>query len=204
MKRRCPNECSSHLPPFTWASLEERPWILMRDDTVTPSERALFKDFCPCQKPPPPHAELSVWGGIRGWLRLISISKPLQCQLSEALHPPHPTPFVRMGFARLQGSKVNVCNVWGWHHPPWKSGVQTWMDMKNNTKTAWFLHLLFSLYVMVSLQKRSPVLFILKECLRLKGHPGRHSCAEYNLKFHHSVWSYIIWFPLDPDVIQMQ
>lgn len=28
-----------------------------------------------------------------------------------------------MVFIRLQGCKVNVCNVWGWHHPAWESVV---------------------------------------------------------------------------------
>lgn len=36
----------------------------MRDDTVTPSPRAPFKDSSPCQKPPPPHAEPTVWGAM--------------------------------------------------------------------------------------------------------------------------------------------
>lgn len=57
----------------------------MHGDTVTPSPRAPFKDSSPCQKPPPPHTLPTVWGGR---LCLISISKALNCQLSQAASPP--------------------------------------------------------------------------------------------------------------------
>ena len=36
----------------------------MCDDTVTASPRAPLKDSSPCQKPPPPHAEPTVWGAM--------------------------------------------------------------------------------------------------------------------------------------------
>lgn len=144
MKRWRPNECRS--PPlsffffsffFTWASLEKRPWILMRDDTVTTSLRAPCKD----SSSSPPQSQQS--GGLWGRLCLISISKPLHCQLSQAAFPP-------------VCAQVNVWNVWGWHHPPWESVLDTHGERKKATqRSAWFLHRVFSISLIALPQKSS-------------------------------------------------
>lgn len=163
-----------HNPPspllFTWASLEKWPWILMHDDTVTASPRAPLKDSSPCQKPPPPHAEPTVWGAM-GQVVLNQHFKaaPLSIIRGGAPSSLHAGQWAER--LRMTSPSLGVCCRHGWRG-------------ESDTKRARFLHRVLSISLIAfAVSAFGPT-----------AAPGRHSCVECNLKFHHSVWSYVFCF----------
>lgn len=81
----------------------------------------------------------------------------------------------------MTSPSLGVCGRHGWR----RKATQRELDF--NT-----LYLLF----LSSLCCKNPphCLFTIKSRLQSDSHPGRHSCVEYNFKFHHSVWSYVLYF----------
>lgn len=112
-------------------------------------------------------------GGLWGRLCLISISKPLHCQLSEAAFPP-------------VCAQVNVRNVWGWHHPPWESVVDTDGEGKQHKGSLILTPCIFYFFDRLAAKNPPHCLFTIRR--------RPQSCVEYNFKFRHSVWSYVLYF----------
>lgn len=116
----------------TWASLEKWPWILMCDDTVTASPRAPLKDSSPCQKPPPPHAEPTVWGAM-GQVVLNQHFKAVPLSIIRGCAPSSLRTGQCMQRLRMTSPSLGVCMV------DTDGGRKT----ESNTKRAWFLHPVF-------------------------------------------------------------
>lgn len=190
MKRWRPNECrSQHSHFFTWASLEKWPWILRRDDTVTASLRAPLKDSSPCQKPPPLHAQPTVWGPM-GQVVLNQHFKDAPLSIIRGCVPSSLRTGQCVERLRMTSPSLGLCCRHGWR--------------RKETQRELDFYILYFLFLWSLCCKNPPrCLFAIKERLRSNSHPGRHSCVEYNLKFHHSVWSHVLcfFFPLAPDVI---
>lgn len=125
-----------------------------------------------------------VYGGglYRSRLCFISISKPLDCQLSAAAFPP-------------VGMQVTMWNVCGWHHPPRESLLESSGGEPD-------FHIFpYSVFLWLRSCRDPPHTSVYgKETGDLR---RRRSNVECNFKFYHSAWSYAFsfLFPLAPDVM---
>ena len=129
-------------------------------------------------------------GGYRSRLCFISISKPLDCQLSAAAFPP-------------VGIQVTMWNVCGWHHPPRESLLESSGGELD-------FHIFpYSVFLWLHSCRDPPHMCVyVCVCVCVHGKdsralPRRRSNVEYNFKFYHSAWSYAFYFLflLAPDVM---
>lgn len=197
MKHSRPNECRSQLPlpflPFFFfffymnisgeVALNPDAWWYC--NRITESS---LEGFLPASKASSSACRANSLGGLWGRLCLISISKPLHCQLSEAAFPP-------------VCARVNVWNVWGWHHPPWVSEVDC-VKKESCTKRAWFLQRVFSISLIALLQKSCTLSVHHKGASSVRQSPWEAFMCRIQFKIPSlSVKLCFIFFPLAPDVI---